>query len=142
MSISPEPPLCISGVIQLLCTVALLKTRYRNYRSPMNRIPVCMVTAAACLLGFTRPAAPHPVSAADTLRRVAITIDDLPTVSSDTTQANKTDITRKILAHLRQAKAPATAFVIGAKLLADSTTPDPRSLNLLRAWLQAGVTSE
>jgi hypothetical protein len=49
-------------------------------------------------------------------RRIAITIDDLPVVSTRRDLENRRDITKKLLAHIKHAKVPAIGFVNENKL--------------------------
>lgn len=72
-------------------------------------------------------------------RTVAITIDDLPTVSvlgEDLARARAT--TNAIVSALQRHKAPATGFVNERKL-ARSGAVDPERVALLRRWIDAGL---
>jgi peptidoglycan/xylan/chitin deacetylase (PgdA/CDA1 family) len=71
-------------------------------------------------------------------RTIAVTIDDLPVVSTRRDLANRQQITRKLLAHIRKAKVPAIGFVNENKLYADGKA-DVDQVNLLRMWLDAGL---
>jgi peptidoglycan/xylan/chitin deacetylase (PgdA/CDA1 family) len=71
-------------------------------------------------------------------RTIAVTIDDLPVVSTRRDLANRLQITRKLLAHIRKAKVPAIGFVNENKLYADGKA-DVDQVNLLRMWLDAGL---
>ena len=71
-------------------------------------------------------------------RTIAITIDDLPTVSvlgEDIDRAERT--TRDLLAALRRAQVPAIGFVNERKLQ-PSGEVDPRRVALLQQWIEAG----
>lgn len=71
-------------------------------------------------------------------RTVAITIDDLPVVSTRRDLNNRIAITQKLLAHIRKAKIPAIGFVNENKLY-DGDRRDERQIDLLRMWLNAGL---
>jgi peptidoglycan/xylan/chitin deacetylase (PgdA/CDA1 family) len=71
-------------------------------------------------------------------REVAVTIDDLPTISvlgSDLEAAQQT--TTALLAALARNQVPAIGFVNEGKLHSDGKV-DPRRVALLRQWLDAG----
>lgn len=70
---------------------------------------------------------------------VAITIDDLPTVTDlDGDQAER-KITRKIVAHIKSFGIPAIGFVNENQLFPDDGNRDESEVNLLREWLAAGI---
>lgn len=71
-------------------------------------------------------------------RKVAITIDDLPVVSTRTDLKNRQEITRKLLGHITKAKVPAIGFVNENKLYAGDKR-DEKQIDLLRMWLAAGL---
>ncbi len=71
-------------------------------------------------------------------RTIAVTIDDLPVVSTRRDLKNRQEITRKLLAHVRKAKVPAIGFVNENKLYADEKRNED-SIDLLRMWLDAGL---
>lgn len=71
-------------------------------------------------------------------RTVAVTIDDLPVVSTRGSLKNRRQITQKLLKHIRSAKVPAIGFVNENKLYAGDK-PDDRQVDLLRMWLAAGL---
>lgn len=71
-------------------------------------------------------------------RKVAITIDDLPTISLLNTPAQQLEITRKIIKSLTDHKAPAIGFVNEGKLYNEKGL-DPLQINLLNMWLNAGL---
>ncbi|GAA4463813.1 polysaccharide deacetylase family protein [Nibrella saemangeumensis] len=72
-------------------------------------------------------------------KKIAITIDDLPTVSNYyRTSEQKVQMTHRLLKHLKDHKAPAIGFVIGRLLYSDGQ-PDKSQLALLTKWLDAGV---
>ena len=71
-------------------------------------------------------------------RTIAITIDDLPVVSTRTDIKNRREITKKILGHITKAKAPVIAFVNENKLYSGDKR-DEKQIDLLRMWLAAGL---
>lgn len=79
------------------------------------------------------------VSFAQTANRtIAITIDDLPVVSTRTDLANRQEITKKLLGHIKKAKMPAIGFVNENKLYADGKRVEAQ-VDLLRMWVDAGL---
>ncbi|MBK9529806.1 MAG: polysaccharide deacetylase family protein [Acidobacteria bacterium] len=71
-------------------------------------------------------------------RQVAITIDDLPVVSTRGTLKNRQEITKKLLGHIKKAKVPAIGFVNENKLYVGDKR-DEKQIDLLRMWLAAGL---
>jgi peptidoglycan/xylan/chitin deacetylase (PgdA/CDA1 family) len=72
-------------------------------------------------------------------RRIAITIDDLPTVSvTDTGIAAAERITRELVAALERNQVPAIGFVNEQKLRPDGSL-DERRVALLQRWIDAGL---
>lgn len=71
-------------------------------------------------------------------RRVAITIDDLPVVSTRTDIRTRREITKKLLGHIKKAKIPAIGFVNENKLYKKDER-DPEQIALLKMWLDAGL---
>lgn len=71
-------------------------------------------------------------------RSIAITIDDLPVVSTRSDLKNRQQITKKLLAHINKAKVPAIGFVNENKLYAGDKR-DEKQIDLLRMWLAAGL---
>jgi peptidoglycan/xylan/chitin deacetylase (PgdA/CDA1 family) len=71
-------------------------------------------------------------------RTVAVTIDDLPVVTSNQTPENRLAITRKLLGHVRKAKVPAVGFVNENKLYSGDKR-NSEQIDLLRLWLDAGL---
>lgn len=71
-------------------------------------------------------------------RQVAVTIDDLPVVSTRGSLNNRQEITKKLLGHVTKAKVPAIGFVNENKLYAGDKR-DERQIDLLRMWLSAGL---
>ena len=79
-----------------------------------------------------------PVFAQTPQRFIAVTIDDLPVVSTRKDLKNRQQITRKLLAHITKAKIPAIGFVNEGKLYKNDKR-DEAQINLLRSWLDAGL---
>lgn len=71
-------------------------------------------------------------------REMAVTIDDLPVVSTRSDLATRRKITRKLLGHIAKARIPAIGFVNEGKLYADGTR-DEAQVDLLRMWLRSGL---
>ncbi len=71
-------------------------------------------------------------------REIAVTIDDLPVVSTRTDIETRRGITRKLLGHIKKAKVPAIGFVNENKLYAGDKR-DETQVELLRMWLAAGL---
>ena len=71
-------------------------------------------------------------------RTIAITIDDLPVVSTRHGLKTRQEITRKILAHIAKAKVPVIGFVNENKLY-NGDKRDEKQVDLLRMWLAAGL---
>ncbi len=71
-------------------------------------------------------------------RTVAITIDDLPVVSTRGSLKNRQEITKKLLGHIKKAKVPAIGFVNENKLYVGDKR-DEKQIDLLRMWLAAGL---
>ena len=78
------------------------------------------------------------VSAQPPLRTVAITIDDLPVVSTRRDIANRRKITKKLLGHIKKANVPAIGFVNENKLY-NGDKRDEQQIDLLRMWLSTGL---
>jgi len=73
-----------------------------------------------------------------TQRFIAVTIDDLPVVSTRRDLRNRQQITKKLLAHITKAKVPAVGFVNENKLFANDKR-DEAQIDLLRLWLDANL---
>lgn len=71
-------------------------------------------------------------------RRIAVTIDDLPVVSTRKDIENRRSITSKLLGHITKAKVPAIGFVNENKLYKDGK-PAAEEIELLEMWLEAGL---
>jgi peptidoglycan/xylan/chitin deacetylase (PgdA/CDA1 family) len=75
----------------------------------------------------------------DRHRTVAITIDDLPVVSTRRDLKTRQQITRDLLSHLREFHIPAIGFVNEGKLYDANGTRDEAQIDLLRSWMAAGL---
>lgn len=74
-----------------------------------------------------------------TTRRVAVTFDDLPDISSDSDSLEQQQrITTGLLASLRRNRVPAIGFVNEYKLDGSNDQPDPRRVHLIEEWLEDG----
>ncbi len=71
-------------------------------------------------------------------RTVAITIDDLPVVSSRDDMTTRREITRKLIDAIIKAKIPAIGFVNEDQLYDDSGRDDEQ-VGLLRLWVDSGL---
>lgn len=71
-------------------------------------------------------------------RMVAVTIDDLPVVSTRTDLKNRQEITNRLLAHIKKAKVPVIGFVNENKLYVNGSR-DEKQIDLLRQWLDDGL---
>ena len=72
-------------------------------------------------------------------RFIAVTIDDLPVVSTRGDIKNQREITKKLLGHIRKAKVPAIGFVNERKLYTADDKRNEAQIDLLRQWLDAGL---
>ena len=79
-----------------------------------------------------------PVFAQTPQRFIAVTIDDLPVVSTRKDLKNRQEITKKLLAHITRAKIPAIGFVNENKLY-NGDKRDEAQIDLLRSWIGAGL---
>lgn len=73
-----------------------------------------------------------------TPRFIAVTIDDLPVVSTRGDLKTRQEITKKLLAHIAKAKVPAVGFVNENKLYAGDKI-DESQVDLLRSWIDADL---
>jgi peptidoglycan/xylan/chitin deacetylase (PgdA/CDA1 family) len=73
-----------------------------------------------------------------TQRYIAVTIDDLPVVSTRGDLRTRQEITRKLLAHITKAKVPAIGFVNESKLYAGEKLNESQ-VDLLRSWIDADL---
>ncbi len=71
-------------------------------------------------------------------RFIAVTIDDLPVVSTRKDLKNRQEITKKLLNHITKAKVPTIGFVNENKLYAGEKR-DEAQVDLLRSWLNANL---
>jgi peptidoglycan/xylan/chitin deacetylase (PgdA/CDA1 family) len=98
------------------------------------------ITLAAALVSVWGIAIEQATSSSsEKERKIAITIDDLPTVSVITNDIDTAErVTRDLIAALRRQNAPAIGFVNERKLQPDGKI-DPRRVALLQQWLDAGL---
>lgn len=75
---------------------------------------------------------------AQSKRQIAITIDDLPVVSTRTDLKNRQNITRKLLAQIKRERVPVIGFVNENKLYSGNKL-DNDQVDLLKMWLDAGL---
>lgn len=80
-----------------------------------------------------------PVSAQKIERFIAVTIDDLPVVSTRKDLKARQEITKNLLAHIAKAKIPAIGFVNENKLYTAEQKRAADEIDLLRLWLDAGL---
>jgi peptidoglycan/xylan/chitin deacetylase (PgdA/CDA1 family) len=73
-----------------------------------------------------------------TQRFIAVTIDDLPVVSTRKDLKNRQQITKKLLNHITKAKVPAIGFVNENKLYTNEKL-DEAQVDLLRSWLNSNL---
>ena len=78
------------------------------------------------------------VQAQKSQRFIAVTIDDLPVVSTRKDLKNRQQITKKLLNHITKAKVPAIGFVNENKLYTGEKR-DEAQIDLLRSWLAANL---
>jgi peptidoglycan/xylan/chitin deacetylase (PgdA/CDA1 family) len=71
-------------------------------------------------------------------RTVAITIDDLPVVTTRKDYESRLKITKNLLAHIKKAKVPAIGFVNENKLYNGDKRVE-QEVQLLKMWLDAGL---
>jgi len=71
-------------------------------------------------------------------RTIAVTIDDLPVVTTRADLKSRQEITKTLLGHITKAKVPAIGFVNENKLYTNDTR-DEAKIDLLRMWLAAGL---
>src|SRR5687767_6154662 len=95
-----------------------------------------MSTRAVSLLSLFLFA--FPAIAQTPKRTIAVTIDDLPVVSTRGDLKNRRQITKNLLAHIKKAKVPAIGFVNENTLYTDGKR-DEAQVDLLRMWLDAGL---
>ncbi len=76
------------------------------------------------------------LQAQQTRHSIAVTIDDLPVVSTRGNLKNRQEITTKLLAHVVKARVPAVGFVNETQLFPNGKL-DEKQVELLRQWLDA-----
>lgn len=102
--------------------------KFRNLFLPA--VIVCLV-AAPVVRGQAKPPSPQ--------RTVAITIDDLPVVTTRRDLKTRQQITRDLLAHISKYKIPAIGFVNEGKLYTAEGKRNEAEIDLLRSWIAAGL---
>lgn len=85
------------------------------------------------------PVARGQVKASPPQRTVAITIDDLPVVTTRRDLKTRQQITRDLLGHLSKYKIPAIGFVNEGKLYTAEGKRNEAEIDLLRSWMAAGL---
>src|SRR5690606_34785123 len=78
------------------------------------------------------------VSAQRVDRTIAVTIDDLPVVVTQSDDRKRLDITKRLLGHIKKAKVPAIGFVNENKIYTDGKRNEEQ-IGLLKMWLDAGL---
>lgn len=78
------------------------------------------------------------VTAQNAVRTIAVTIDDLPAVTTQRGIEARRDITKRLLAHIKKAKVPAIGFVNENKIYAGDRRNEEQ-IALLKMWLDAGL---
>jgi peptidoglycan/xylan/chitin deacetylase (PgdA/CDA1 family) len=97
------------------------------------------IRCAAVALALSRASAPLATVPQPPVKRVAITIDDLPVVSRNfQTAADHDRITRQLVAALGKHRVPAIGFVNEGKMYRDGQV-DSADVALLRQWTRAGL---
>jgi peptidoglycan/xylan/chitin deacetylase (PgdA/CDA1 family) len=104
---------------------------------------IAATLATTLLIGLGHAAVPvrglASSSGTEPRRRVAITIDDLPTVSRNfTSTADHEHLTTKLVGTLVSHRVPAVGFVNEGKLYRGGAL-DEREVDLLRQWTRAGL---
>jgi peptidoglycan/xylan/chitin deacetylase (PgdA/CDA1 family) len=69
---------------------------------------------------------------------IAVTIDDLPVVTTQRSIEARRDITKRLLGHIKKAKVPAVGFVNENKLYRNEQRAEDE-IALLKLWLDAGL---
>lgn len=91
-----------------------------------------------CFLFLSLLFVPVLASSQVSQRTIAVTIDDLPVVTTRTDLKSRQEITKKLLGHITKAKVPAIGFVNENKLYTNEKR-DEKKVDLLRMWLAAGL---
>lgn len=105
----------------------------------MKRCLFALLTLILIAVSFGENAYPQRNSSKPEFRRqVAITIDDLPVVSTRQEIKRQREITFKLLSHVTRNKVPAIGFVNESKLVVDGKRDEGR-IALLQMWLNAGL---
>lgn len=103
---------------------------------------LCLVAFITLILvGFSFDGSAYPQkdsSSQKPRRQVAVTIDDLPVVTTRQDIERHREITSKLLGHLKRNKIPAIGFVNEGKLLVDGKRNEMR-IALLQMWIDSGL---
>lgn len=78
------------------------------------------------------------ICAQQPVKTIAVTIDDLPLVTTVQDLKTRREMTRKLLAHVKKAYVPAIGFVNENKLYSDGKRSGEQ-VGLLKMWLDAGL---
>lgn len=105
--------------------------RSRTTTSGAASATILVWLAAGALVSMPAPSA-EP-------RRIAVTVDDLPVISTTGEPAVWADVTRQLLATFERHAIPAIGFVNETKLAGAGGGPAPARVALLEAWLDAGL---
>lgn len=104
----------------------------------MKHCSVVLVTLLLISLPLGGFAYPQKDSQKKPQRQVAVTIDDLPVVSTRRDIERHREITSKLLRHVTSNRVPAIGFVNEGKLIVDGKRDDNR-VALLKMWIDAGL---
>lgn len=96
---------------------------------------IALILSTTIFFFFTCAA---PFSLAQNKRMIAITMDDLPVVSTRTDLKNRQNITRKLLTQIKRERVPVIGFVNENKLYSGSKL-EANQVDLLKMWLDAGL---
>ena len=109
----------------------------------MRRVARALAASAIAWLGtadMAQQAVAAPIEpAASGGRRIAITVDDLPVITTTTDPAVWAEVTRGLLATFERHDIPAIGFVNETKLAGAGGAPDASRVALLERWLDAGL---
>lgn len=108
-----------------------------EYNPAFSRMPTSFFQSFMVLLLFTISSTISYGQQNPPRRYVAITFDDLPVVCQCENDAERMEITKKLIATFKKYKMPILAVVNEQKLESNGTV-DPARTALLQQWLQAG----
>ncbi|HUP24014.1 MAG TPA: polysaccharide deacetylase family protein [Thermoanaerobaculia bacterium] len=102
-----------------------------------------LIVLGLAWLGPSQPASAAPGAQSETgptaERRIAVTVDDLPVISTTADAAVWADVTARLVETFRKNEIPAIGFVNETKLASNGGDPDPVRVALLGRWLEAGL---